>query len=100
MAFWSEDGIVTNHPADGQDSYAEFGGSNASSGTELSDAPPEAGGTEYLNLEVDGDVVRFDSRFHYTAGCQGRVGHEVTVKDGFIERFDWSIEPVKCDELG
>lgn len=89
MVFYAEDAVLEGHPEDTGD---------VSTG-KLEIFPIEqrmqihqesTGFFEFINIEVSGDTVTFDSIFHNGDGdCFSSAGHEVTVADNKITLFVW-----------
>jgi ketosteroid isomerase-like protein len=90
MVFYAEDAVVENHPnVDGKTMTGKaqillieegMQGNQASTGT-----------MEYLNMEVSGNTVTFDTRFINKTGlCFSSGGSETTVENGLITRVVWA----------
>lgn len=99
MAFYADDAVVKDHPADLDD--IATGVDEIRSLAETSPRAQGSGdGMEISGLDVSGSTVTFNHRFFWgadgdqsggSAGCVFSINDKVTVVDGKITLYDWGI---------
>ena len=89
MVFYAEDAVLEGHPEDTGD--VSTGKSEIFPIEDRMDGyQGSTGFFEFLNMEVSGDTVTFDSIFHNAQGqCFNSSGLEVTVADDKITLWVW-----------
>ena len=89
MVFYAEDAVLEGHPEDTGD--VSTGKSEIFPIEErMQGWQGSTGFFEFLNMEVSGDTVTFDSIFHNAQGqCFNSSGLEVTVADDKITLWVW-----------
>jgi hypothetical protein len=98
MALYADDAVVTNHPADTDNTATGVDEIRAlESDVPTFQRPEDA--TEFVNVQVSGDRVTFGNIFfHDTGECFSGSGHEVTVQDDKITLYAWGPEdPSLCE---
>ncbi len=89
MVFYAEDAVIENHPNVGGRLLTGKSEILANE-TSLDGFQGSTGTMEYVNMEVSGDTVTFDSIFHNAQGqCFNSSGLEVTVADDKITLWVW-----------
>ena len=97
VAFYAEDAVVTGHPLD-EDGVATGIDEIRALEEQIPAAQGSGDGIEFVDVEVSGSTVTFNSRFFYGAngshaimgaGCSGRIGDTATFEDGKIVLYEW-----------
>ncbi len=96
MVFYAEDAVVENHPnADGVTAT----GKSEILVIEVSmdGFQGSTGMMEYINMEVSGNTVTFDTIFHNARGaCFSSTGAETTIEDDLITLVVWGGDSSLC----
>jgi ketosteroid isomerase-like protein len=89
MVFYSDDAVIEGHPAD-TDELATGKSEILVIETGMQVFQGATGTMEYINMEVSGDTVTFDSIFHNAQGeCFSSNGSVATMKDDLITLIVW-----------
>jgi hypothetical protein len=90
MVFYAEDAVIEGHPDESSDGLATSTSEILAIETAMNIHQESTGTMEYVNMEVSGDTVTFDSIFINGDGdCFSSSGTVVTVEDGKIARMVW-----------
>ena len=92
MAFYADEGVIERHPDD-SDGLAR-GKQEILHLEELVDGyQGSTGKLEYINMEVSGNTVTFDTIFRNAQGrCFGFTGTELTVENDLIALVVWGLQ--------
>jgi ketosteroid isomerase-like protein len=99
MVFYAEDAVVENHPARAEiEGIPNVDGKTMTGRAQIllieegmQGFQASTGTMEYLNMEVSGNTVTFDTRFINGSGsCFSSGGSETTVENGLITRVVWA----------
>jgi ketosteroid isomerase-like protein len=90
MVFYAEDAVIENHP--NVDGVTATGKSEILAiETSLDGFQGSTGTMEYVNMEVSGDTVTFDSIFINGQGaCFSSGGNEATIENDLIVLIVWA----------
>jgi ketosteroid isomerase-like protein len=88
MVFYADDAVIEDHPTD-TDELATGKSEILVIETSLNGFQGSTGTMEYINMEVSGDTVTFDSIFRAGGDCFNANGNEATIKDDLITLIVW-----------
>jgi hypothetical protein len=87
--FYADDAVIEDHPSD-TDELATGKSEILVIETGMQVFQGATGTMEYINMEVSGDTVTFDSIFHNAQGeCFSSNGSVATMKDDLITLIVW-----------